>query len=477
MGNQGVVKRHRSSFSHRPQKSGGAGLKLVLALPVLAGLGFVALASTRASPEPTVDITLEREAVGPKNGVTVRVSEPERGLSTLKVELVQGDLIKVLDEQSFTPREPWAYWGEVTSEHVTAADIGKDAIPELVEGEVALRITAGRAGNWLSSPDPVVVERKLPVRLTPPLLQPLSELIYVAQGGVEAVVYQVGETSVKDGVEIGGWFFPGYPLPNGGKQDRFALFAVPYDVDDPTNLRLVAEDELGNRAVRTSFIHKFIPRPLGRDTISLNDKFMTKVVEEILPRAKMPDKGGLLDNYLQLNGALRKKNAETLRELAAKSEPAFLWKQAFLPMRNAAVKGSFADRRTYVYADKPVDTQDHLGFDLASTTRAPIEAANDGKVVMADYFGIYGNCVVIDHGYGLMTLYAHLSSMSVQAGQTVTRGQEIARSGATGLAGGDHLHFTTLLQGLPVNPVEWWDDHWIKDRLKLKLGAALPFGG
>ncbi len=469
------MKRHRSSFSHRPQKRGSASVKIALAIPVAAGIAFLALVATRSSPPPSVDITLEREAIGPKNGITVRVAEAERGLTSLKVELVQGALTKLLDERSFTAREPWAYWGEMTTEHVTAADIGKDAIPELVEGEAIVRVTAGRAGNWLQSPEPVVVERKLPVHLTPPLLQPLSEFIYVAQGGVEVVVYQVGESSVRDGVEIGDWFFPGYPLPKGGEQDRFALFAVPYDTDDVSGLRLVAEDALGNKAVRTSFIHKFIPRPLGTDTISLNEKFMTKVVEEILPRAKLPDRGDLLANYLQLNGDLRRKNAQALKDLAKKSTPAFLWKEVFLPMKNAAVKGSFADRRTYVFADKPVDTQDHLGFDLASITRAPIQAANDGKVVMADYFGIYGNCVVIDHGYGLMSLYAHLSAIQVQEGQSVTRGQEIARSGATGLAGGDHLHFTTLLQGLAVTPVEWWDEHWIEDRLKLKLGDALPF--
>lgn len=471
------MKRHKSTFGSSKRQSGGSGLKLVLALPVLAGLGVVGLASTRGSPPPDISITLEREAIGPKNGVTVRLAEAGRGLSSVKVELVQGDVVKVLDEQSFTPREPWAYWGPLTPEHVTAADIGNQAIPELVEGEAVLRVTAGRAGNWLQSPDPVVEERKLAVRLTPPLLQPLSEFIYVAQGGVEVVVYQVGEAAVRDGVEIGEYFFPGYPLPKGGKNDRFALFAMPYDMDDPSGLRLVAEDELGNKAVRTSFIHKFIPRPLGRDTIGLNEKFMTKVVEEILPRAKMPDKGALLANYLQLNGDLRRQNRDTLRELAKKSEPAFLWSKTFLPMKNAAVKGSFADRRTYVFEDKPVDTQDHLGFDLASVSRAPIEASNNGKVLWADYFGIYGNCVILDHGYGLMTLYAHLSSISVENGQTVTRGQEIGRSGATGMAGGDHLHFTTLLQGLPVTPVEWWDDHWIKDRLKLKLKDALPFEG
>ena len=96
-------------------------------------------------------------------------------------------------------------------------------------------------------------------------------------------------------------------------------------------------------------------------------------------------------------------------------------------------------------------------------------------MVQARYFGIYGNCVVIDHGYGLLSLYGHLSSISVEEGQAVERYETIGRSGETGLAGGDHLHFTILLHGLPVNPQEWWDAHWIHDRLKLKLGAALPF--
>ena len=96
--------------------------------------------------------------------------------------------------------------------------------------------------------------------------------------------------------------------------------------------------------------------------------------------------------------------------------------------------------------------------------------------MLARYFGIYGNSVVVDHGYGLMSLYAHLSSLGVKEGDRVERGQELGRSGETGLAGGDHLHFTMLLHGMPVNPIEWWDAHWLRDRLKTKLGKALPFG-
>ena len=144
-------------------------------------------------------------------------------------------------------------------------------------------------------------------------------------------------------------------------------------------------------------------------------------------------------------------------------------------MPNGKVMSAFADRRTFLYQGKEVDQQFHLGFDLASVQRAPVPAGNAGIVVLARYFGIYGNAVVVDHGYGLMSLYAHLSSIEAVVGREVARGQTLGQTGATGLAGGDHLHFTMLLQGLPVNPNEWWDAHWIDDRLVRKLGTALPF--
>ena len=63
----------------------------------------------------------------------------------------------------------------------------------------------------------------------------------------------------------------------------------------------------------------------------------------------------------------------------------------------------------------------------------------------------------------------------MKEGQKVARGDIIGKTGETGLAGGDHLHFCTLLQGLPVNPVEWCDSHWIKDRISRKLGSAFPY--
>ncbi len=93
-------------------------------------------------------------------------------------------------------------------------------------------------------------------------------------------------------------------------------------------------------------------------------------------------------------------------------------------------------------------------------------------MVHASWLGIYGNCVILDHGMGLQSLYAHLSSISVQVGQTVDRDAELGRTGATGLAGGDHLHFTMLLSGNAVTPIDWWSWQWVQDRIMRKLTEA-----
>jgi murein DD-endopeptidase MepM/ murein hydrolase activator NlpD len=446
-----------------------------LILAAVAGLVFAGVASFRAGPPPVVSIDPELPGIGKGTPIRVAVEEGKRGLSRFRVELRQGDWTVPLTEQRFTPLEPWQFWGERTPSDEVTVVVGKSTHERLREGQATIRVVAERAAGWLRRPGPVIEELELPVKLRPPTLQVISTRTYVTQGGCEAVVYQVGESSIKDGVQAGEWWFPGYPLPGGGERDRFALLGAPYDLPDPEAIRLVAHDDVGNEA-RVSFVDNFTSRPVKTDTIRLSDQFMARVVPAIMDQTPdMQDRGDLLENYLAINGELRRVNSKMLIELSERSAPEFLWQRKFLQMPNAKVMSNFADRRTYTYEDRSVDQQDHLGFDLASTSQADIPAANDGVVVLARYFGIYGNAVVVDHGYGLMSLYGHLSSLAVEEGDRVERGQALGRSGATGLAGGDHLHFTILLHGLAVNPQEWWDGHWIHDRLKLKLEAALPF--
>lgn len=447
----------------------------ILIIPL--ALVFLFLAAFRAGAVPEIAIESDLPGIGKRTPIRVEVGEPKRGLSEVRVEFVQGERVERLDQRRYSPRKPWEFWGDRTASDRFAFDVGSETLKDLKEGPATIRVVAERASSWLRYPSPAVQELELDVKLRPPSLHVLSSFTYVKQGGCEAVVYSVGESAVEDGVQAGEWFFPGYPMPGSAERQRFALFAAPYDLDDSNGIRLVARDDVGNEA-RASIVDQFTPRAPRRDRIRVSDDFLSRVVPQIMAQTpSLKDQGNLLDNYLQINGELRRENGATLVELAKSSVPQFLWSKPFLQMRNAQVMSNFADRRTYLYQDREVDQQDHLGFDLASTRGAEIEAANDGVVVLARYFGIFGNAVVIDHGYGLMSLYGHLSSIGVAEGESVERGQAIGRSGETGLAGGDHLHFTMLLQGLPVNPREWWDDHWIHDRLALKLGSTLPFEG
>lgn len=453
------------------ERTAGCFLRTLMILALLV-VAVVAVATFYTGAEPSVKIEPGMPGIGRRTPIKIHIEDPQR-VEKVRVELVQGADVKPVQEKEFQAKPAWAF-GSVPPVDMRV-DVGRETVKGLRSGDATVRVSVERAGTWLRRPAPIVSEVKLPVRLAPPTLAILSNFHFVRQGGSELVVYRVGEGSVRDGIQAGDWWFPGFPMPGADKQQRFALFAFPYDLSDPGKVRLIAVDEVGNRA-EASFIDKFTPRPITTDTIRVNDAFMNKVVPEILSQSEeMEDKGNLLANYLAINRDLRKKNAETLKELGAKSERKFLWTQPFLPMMNAAITAAFADRRTYVYNGKDIDQQDHLGFDMASVERDAIRASNRGKVVLARFFGIYGNAVVIDHGYGLQSLYGHLSSIAVQEGQMVERGQELGRSGQTGLAGGDHLHFTMLIQGLAVNPVEWWDPHWIQDRVARKLGPALPF--
>jgi murein DD-endopeptidase MepM/ murein hydrolase activator NlpD len=97
----------------------------------------------------------------------------------------------------------------------------------------------------------------------------------------------------------------------------------------------------------------------------------------------------------------------------------------------------------------------HQGIDIDCTTGAPIRAARSGRVVSATYDSGYGYHVVIDHGGGYASLYAHNSTLSVVAGQSVGQGQQIASCGSTGQSTGDHLHFEIRVDGVPQDPLRY----------------------
>jgi len=234
-----------------------------------------------------------------------------------------------------------------------------------------------------------------------------------------------------------------------------------------TKATLVATDEAGNtREIPLAYELKNVK--YKKSTIPLTDSFLHNKVAPLLTEGAARQ-GSPKDDFVTVNKRLRKENDDRINEVTKKGTPSILWKGAFSQLSNSKVEANFADQRTYTYKGEAIDTAYHLGYDLSVTKHYPVEASNSGAVVFAGDLGIYGNTVVLDHGLGLFTLYGHLSSIDVKAGDVVTKRQGLGKTGETGLAAGDHLHFGVYLDGVAVLPVEWWDQKWIDDNITPKL--------
>ena len=359
---------------------------------------------------------------------------------------------------------------------VITGRIGREG---LMNGPVSLKVEAARKTLFGLRTAHSDLRRELTARVDPPRVSVISIHHFINLGGAEFVVLKATPEDVDAGVLVGDAryrFYPGSAVGIGDPAMRVGFFALRHDQDVNTPITAYASDLAGNEA-KAPVEHRPFVKKFVQSNIPIDRTFLDRVVPAIAsmtPDLKIdtasPD--GLLKGFLEINGNLRKKNNDFIASLAAKSEPRLLFTEAFKQMMNSQVESRFADRRTYFFDNKEIDRQVHLGFDLATVQQAPVHAANDGRVVHADFLGIYGNCVIIDHGLGVQSLYGHLSQIGVKAGDQVKKDQEIGRTGSTGLAGGDHLHFTMLVQGVPVNPVEWWDQHWLQDRVLRKISEA-----
>ena len=452
-----------------------------LVVVALLALGVAYVVAGRGAP-PRIVIDRPERVVGQAGTLEVNAEAPGNRFTNLTITL----------EQNGRSYPLYALNGAAANATVTQPDpthtkitrpIGKQSVPELQSGAARIVVTAARPSFLKLRQLTSTATKDFQVRLEPPRIAVLSTKHYVNHGGSEFVVYKATPADVASGVRVGDVEYPGFPVSGAGVTGadpsvKGAFFALLYDQPLNTPIVAFARDEAGNQA-KANFVDNVFEKPFKKSRIQIDDKFMNKTVPDIVehsPELKMAppaqDSPEMLQAFLRVNGELRKSNAQQIAAMAAKTSPTRLWEGTFVQLGNSQVEASFADRRTYVYMGKEIDQQTHLGFDLAVTEHVPVAAANAGTVLNASWLGIYGNCVILDHGMGVQSLYAHLMSFDVKVGDKVTRGQIVGRSDSTGLAGGDHLHFTMLVGGQMVNPVEWWDAHWIADRVERKLKEA-----
>jgi murein DD-endopeptidase MepM/ murein hydrolase activator NlpD len=431
-----------------------AGILVLLAIALFAVSYFALSATPEVRFEPAV------AAIGQETPVKVAVSAPH-GARRITAWLEQeGRRFQVYEATEPTRRRP------VIGENQPAKEVtfpaGKKQAQDLKDGQARLVVEV--VSNDLAGRS-ATTSTQVQVNTVPPTVSADGFQHYINQGGAELVTFTVGGSWTEAGVRVGKHTFRSFQMPGRSANERFSMFAFSWDTPPDTIPVVYARNPSGAEAT-ARFWTKVFPKQFRKRELALDDRFLQKVVSELDPSGS----GSLIDRYLKINRDMRRENNQALAELRFKSEPKMLWSGPFY--RLGKVEAFFADQRTYTYNGKNVDQQMHLGFDLSDVQAAPVKASNSGKVVFAAPLGIYGKCIVVDHGYGLQSIYGHLRQIDVKEGDSVKKEQVIGRSGETGLAGGDHLHFSMQVDGVQVNAIEWWDDHWIKDRILSKLPAA-----
>ena len=439
-------------------------LILIVVLPLLillVGVGAY-LAWRQSVPPVRAEFAPAPKFVGVKTGTTLNLHAAKNGVRSVEVALVQGPTRFVVAQQAYA--EPFA-----NDQRLPLTISGKDT--GLREGAATLEVKA-RDGFWrpFKREDRPVASVPVTIDLTPPTLEVLATTHYLHQGGGGLTAMRV-KGATRSGVKVGDVLFPAFAAGPPDGNVVVSLFALPWDLPDLASITAWAEDEAGN-GVSRPLAAELRPRRFTSGNVELSEQFLATKLPELLPeRAPIP-KEQFAAAFLVVNRDLRKKAEDTKRQLAARTQAQPLWTGAFVQPRNTKVFSNFAESRSYRYNGQQLDTAVHLGFDLASLKQSPVPAANSGVVVFAGPLTIYGNTVVVDHGLGLQTLYGHLSSIGVKEGDQVKQGQELGRSGTTGLAVGDHLHYEVVIGGVSVTPVEWWDGKWIRDHIGRPLQEA-----
>ena len=426
--------------------------KILITVIAIAVIASIAILLAR-SAAPVVDLPSPVTTLGQATPIIVHVRDPH-GIRSLEAFVEQSGI-------------QYRVWGIAQPSPVTdgiwSFTAGVNTTPQLKDGSAKLIFIATSNGllrktaRW---------EGQVTVVTRPPVVTVDSDQHYLYLGMADLATFNISGTWTEAGVQVGDQTFRAWPMP-GGKPGFFSLFAFAWNMPPATVPVVFASNGAGN-VVTSPIVFQFPKKEQPRYTVhdlQVSDQFMQKVIGELDPHGS----GDPVQRFVKINSEMRRANNKVLSDLRLKTADRFLWSQPFLRQSHSQAESSFADTRNYIYKGIKIDQQVHLGYDLAATQHVGVEASNDGRVVYAAPLGIYGNCIVVDHGYGLQTIYGHLSQINVHEGDMVKRGQVMGTSGQTGMAGGDHIHFAMQLDGVQIDPKEWWDSHWIKDHIAKRV--------
>ncbi len=436
-------------------------LLLLVIVPIL-----VLLIKRMEGTPPVMSLKLDSPSLGASQTLSIDLSDANSGVRQVWAAILKDGKETVLLDKSFPGAN--ILMGGAIREQTVEMPVEPKALG-LKDGKAILRIVA-RDYSWRrwGKGNQIYQEHDVIIDTQAPTIDVISPALYISQGGAGVVIYQLSEECPTSGVTVGEDFYPGFGGQFKDPKTRLAFIALGYKQGSDTRMAVIATDYAGNQG-RVGLSRHIKAKKFRRDTIPINNSFLSWKMPEFTDQVASAPNTPMVDTFLKVNRDLRRQNYEAIVKVTADSDDRRHWQGAFLRLPKSANRAGFADHRKYVYKGKTIDKQTHLGIDLASLENSPVPAANSGKVVFADGLGIYGRTVILDHGFGLFSLYSHLSKIDTAAGQMVEKGDVIGLTGKTGLAGGDHLHFSMLVHHTFVNPVEWWDLKWIKDNILMKI--------
>jgi len=440
---------------------------IILAVSVIVPLIWVLVAKLEGK-QPVIDLNLKSAVFPADFEITGSAHDSENGIKRLWIGIIQNGKETVLFDNTY-PAQGYIGKGTVFRTPIELHINAKKR--NFSDGPATLRIAAWDYSwrNWWDG-NQSYVEKNIVFDTQPPVLSVLSTQHNVTRGGSGLVIYKLSEPCQRSGVFVGTDFFPGHAGYFTDNDIYLAFFAIPvdYDNDKKNDIFVNAIDPAGNESTNR-FYYFLRKKKFNKDTINISEKFLNWKLPEFQSIKGFPSGKSLEDQFVFVNSELRQRNNHMILANGQKTENRIFWSDSFGRLPNSARRANFADQRVYKYNGEVISKAVHMGIDLASVKHAEVPAANRGKVVFAGYAGIYGNLVCIDHGFGLMSIYGHLSRISVSNDQPVEKGEIIGHTGTSGLAGGDHLHFGMFVDHVFVNPVEWWDPSWIYNNITNKI--------
>ncbi len=437
--------------------------RVLSAIIILIAIGYVVYKYTPLIRGNGLNVVIEspKAYFSANKPIIIHITDKYAGIKSIEIKLISMNTEIKLYKKKFTDK------------FIKSFNINFKANRVVPQGKAVfvVKVEDYSDGNYFNGfvkkiSFPVIVDS------TPPQVILLSGTGRVAIGGSALAVFYAKDTNL-DKVYLG--------VSHDGVVDKFKAFNADsifgnkhvyisfftYRLSKLKNYstNIYALDKAGNLTITHIPVYYSSWR-LKKSKINITDSFIRNKVVSIMEHENIPKKETLLADFLYVNDVVRAQNTKEIRKICSSSVNKFLWHGRFLQLKDSKVTATFNDKRFYYYKGKLVDTKYHKGYDLASIRNAKVNAANSGKVVFEGYLGVYGNTMIIDHGFGVFSLYGHLQSFIVKKGQLVKKGQIIAITDTTGLAAGDHLHFDVLIDGYYVNPIEWWDPHWIRTHIK-----------